>query len=143
MRSVQEIFDIAIHLMDEQSEATGATRTSETEEYTFRTPSALNSILNWVYPYSDTYVQALSGKRPTYPKVVSMSDTVDMDDYICLSVLPYGLAARLAEEGSAMRKWLEQTFLARMEAARSRLPAVESTVEDVYSGIEYGEFSRW
>ena len=143
MRTVQEIFDIAIHLMDEQSEATGATRTSETEEYTFRTPSALNSILNWVYPYSDTYVQALSGKRPTYPKVVSMSDTVDMDDYICLSVLPYGLAARLAEEGSAMRNWLEQTFLERMEAARSRLPAVESTVEDVYGGIEYGEFSRW
>lgn len=143
MRRVQEIFDIAIHLMDEQSEATGSTRTSETEEYTFRTPSALNSILNWVYPYSDTYVQALNGKRPTYPKVVSMSDTVDMDDYICLSVLPYGLAARLAEEGSAMKNWFEQTFLERMEAARSRLPATDGVVEDVYGGIEYGEFSRW
>lgn len=143
MRRVQEIFDIAIHLMDEQSEATGSTRTSETEEYTFRTPSALNSILNWVYPYSDTYVQALNGKRPTYPKVVSMSDTVDMDDYICLSVLPYGLAARLAEEGSAMKNWFEQTFLERMEAARSSLPATDGVVEDVYGGIEYGEFSRW
>lgn len=143
MRTVQEIFDIAIHLMDEQNESSGVTMTADTKEYSYRTPSALNSILNWVYPYSDTYVQALSGRRPTYPKVESMKDNIDMDDYICLSVLPYGLAARLAEESSSLKNWFEQTFLERIEAARSTMPAGEGAVEDVYGGIEYGEFSKW
>lgn len=143
MRTVREIFDIAIHLMDEQSESGGVTLTADTMEYSYRTPSALNSILNWVYPYSDTYVQAMDGRRPTYPKVASLEDTVDMDDYICLSVLPYGLAARLAEEGSDMKNWFEQTFLERLEAARQTSPAFSGDVEDVYGGLEYGEFSHW
>ena len=143
MRTVREIFDIAIHLMDEQSESGGVTLTADTMEYSYRTPSALNSILNWVYPYSDTYVQAMDGRRPTYPKVASLEDTVDMDDYICLSVLPYGLAARLAEEGSDMKNWFEQTFLERLEAARQTSPALSGDVEDVYGGLEYGEFSHW
>lgn len=143
MRTVREIFDIAIHLMDEQSESGGVTLTADTKEYSYRTPSALNSILNWVYPYSDTYTEALNGKRPTYPKVESMDDEIDMDDYICLAVLPYGLAARLAEESSVMKDWFEQTFLERIAAARKTMPATDGTAEDVYGGIEYGEFSQW
>lgn len=143
MRTVREIFDIAIHLMDEQSESSGVTLTADTMEYSYRTPSALNSILNWAYPYSDTYTQAMDGRRPTYPKVTSLEDTVDMDDYICLSVLPYGLAARLAEESSGMKDWFEQTFLERLEASRQTAPAASGDVEDVYGGLEYGEFSHW
>jgi hypothetical protein len=143
MRTVREIFDIAIHLMDEQSEASGATLTADTKEYSYRTPSALNSILNWVYPYSDTYVEALSGRRPVYPAVSGMNDRIDMDDYICLSVLPYGLAARLAEESYALKNWFEQTFLERIEAASRTLPSTEAEIEDCYGGIEYGEYSHW
>lgn len=143
MRTVQEIFDIAIHLMDEQNESSGVTLTADTKEYSYRTPSALNSILNWVYPYSDTYVQALEGNRPTYPKVESMTDQIDMDDYICLSVLPYGLAARLAEESSSLKNWFEQTFLERIEAARRTMPSGEGSVEDVYGGLEHGEYGYW
>ena len=37
MVSVQQVFDMAIHLMDEQSESTGATETVDTQEYKFRT----------------------------------------------------------------------------------------------------------
>lgn len=143
MRTVREIFDIAIHLMDEQSESSGITLTADTKEYSYRTPSCLNSILNWVYPYSDTYEQALDGRRPTYPSVSSMDESIDMDDYICLSVLPYGLAARLAEESSVLKDWFEQTFLERIEAARKTMPAAESAIEDCYGGLEYGEFSHW
>ena len=44
MVSVQQVFDMAIHLMDEQNESTGATVTVDTQEYKFRTISILNSI---------------------------------------------------------------------------------------------------
>lgn len=146
MRTVQEIFDIAIHLMDEQNESTGGTMTSDTKEYALRTPNALNSILNWAYPASDTYRPRDDGKRPTYPKVEALTDKIDMDDTICLSVLPYGLAARLAEENSILKDYWEQTFLERLQAARNSLPSTAEPVEDVYGGfggIEYGRFSRW
>ena len=45
MSTVQNVFDIAIRLMDSQNETTGATDTSDTKEYKVRTCSLLNSIL--------------------------------------------------------------------------------------------------
>lgn len=53
-RTVKEVFDIAIHLIDAQNESSGATETADTKEYLLRTPNLLNSILNRAYPYSDT-----------------------------------------------------------------------------------------
>lgn len=50
MSTVQNVFDIAIRLMDSQNETTGATDTSDTKEYKVRTCSLLNSILDRVYP---------------------------------------------------------------------------------------------
>ena len=41
MASVQDVFDMAIHLMDAQNESTGATRTTDTNEYALRTPNIL------------------------------------------------------------------------------------------------------
>ena len=54
---VQDVFDKAIHWLDEQNESTGATLTSDTKEYSLRTPNILNMYLNVVYPASDTYAQ--------------------------------------------------------------------------------------
>lgn len=145
MRTVQEIFDETIHLIDGQNESTGATLTSDTKEYAFRTPNCLNQILNMAYPYSDTYAARADGKRPTHPAVTSMEDTVDMDDYICMSVLPPGLAARLlVEENPDVASFYQQTFEECLAAAGRNLPAAEGSVEDVYGcTLEYGEFSRW
>lgn len=144
MRTVQEIFDETIHLIDGQNESTGATLTSDTKEYALRTPNCLNQILNMAYPYSDTYQPREDGKRPTHPPVASMDDTVDMDDYICMSVLPPGLAARLlVEENQSVASYYQQTFEDCLALARSNLPASYADVEDVYGGIEHGGFSRW
>ena len=57
MVTVQQVYDIAIHLMDEQDENSGATSTIDTTEYKLRTISILNSIIPSLYAYSGTYVQ--------------------------------------------------------------------------------------
>jgi hypothetical protein len=147
-RSVKEVFDIAIHLIDAQNESTGATETTDTKEYLLRTPNLLNSILNRAYPYSDTYVP-VAEKRPVHPKVSAPADLIEMDDYICLSVLPYGLAALLVnpEGDGAIASFLWQMFEEGLMMARNSLPAGIESVDNVYGGfgggIEYGEFSKW
>lgn len=157
MQTVQFVFDMAIHLMDEQNESTGSTNTTDTHEYALRTPNILNTLLDQVYPYSDTYPEQTGGTRPSLVSLTSMEDYLDLDDYICRNVLPYGLAALLIrEENPTQANFLWQTYLENLNTAKERLPSggIES-VENVYGGgiggesllgwggIEYGEFGRW
>lgn len=159
MASVQDVFDMAIHLMDAQNESTGATRTTDTNEYALRTPNILNTLLDEVYPYSDTYPDLSDGTktRPSLVSVTSLDDYLDLDYYICRSVLPYGLAwLLLTEENPQQSNLFCQTYLKNLNTAKSRLPSsgIES-VEDVYGGgggdnylsrwggIEYGWFGQW
>lgn len=89
--TVQQIFDIAIHLMDSQNESTGSTDTADTKEYKLRTVSLLNSVLDRAFPYSDNYREALEaagGKRPICPKVTEMADEVALDERICTGRCP-------------------------------------------------------
>ena len=134
--TVQDVFDKAIHWLDEQNESTGATLTADTKEYSLRTPNILNMYLNVVYPFSDTY----TAREP----VSAMTDTMDLDAYICMSVLPYALAAGLVkEENPSIANTALQIYAENLGHARSTLPASVEDVENVYGGIEYGEFSRW
>ena len=151
LNTVQDIFDIAIRLIDAQSESTGSTKTADTKEYELRAPSLLNSILDRAYPASDTYAAAQEEagprKRPVCPKVSAMSDAVDMDERICTGVLPYGLAGLLlTEENPTLAEFLWQTFLEQLDAAMRSMPSEIGDIEDVYGGfggIEYGRFSQW
>ena len=43
MTTVQQVFDAAIYMMDEQSEANGNTGTADTIEYKFRTVPIINT----------------------------------------------------------------------------------------------------
>lgn len=141
---VQDVFDKAIHWLDEQNESTGATMTSDTKEYSLRTPNILNTYLNVVYPFSDTYAPREDGKRPYLEPVTSMTDEMDLDAFICMSVLPYALAAGLVkEENPSISNVALQIYAENLGQARSTLPASVEDVENVYGGIEYGEFSRW
>ena len=145
--TVQDIFDIAIRLMDSQNESTGSTDTADTKEYKLRTPSLLNSVLDRAFPYSDNYREALEaagGKRPICPKVTEMSDPVALDERICTGALPYGLAGLLLlEEDPSRANFLWQTFLEQLELCRQSLPSAIGEVEDLYGGIEHGEFGAW
>lgn len=196
MRTVQEIYDEAIHLIDAQNENTGATDGGDAKEYLVRAPKLLTSLLNEAYPYSDTYSETVDdydvtrqyvvgdkvnygggryrckrdcigvaptvtddwyciarpGRRPTHPPVTAMTDLVDMDDYICLTALPAGLAALFSLDEDRDRYnayWGD--YMNRLAQARATLPAYDGfeDIENPYSetgfgaGIEYGQFSRW
>ncbi|MEG1594186.1 MAG: hypothetical protein RR350_07210 [Oscillibacter sp.] len=142
--TVQNVFDISIRLMDAQNESTGATDTVDTKEYQLRSCSLLNSLLDRVYPASDTYTVGLGGKRPVCPKVERMTDALALDERICAGVLPYGLAALLlSEEQPEQANFFQQTFLENLAEAKRGIPSADESVEDVYGGLEYGGFSRW
>jgi hypothetical protein len=131
MVTVQQVFDTAIHMMDEQSESSGATVTADTGEYRLRTLSILNAIMPSLYPYSDTYVVAGAG-RPVCPPLSQsaghaspdFAQPIPLDDTLALGLLPYALAAHLlAGENEELSAW----FLARYNQAfmdlRHKLPA--------------------
>lgn len=148
MTTAQQVFDIAIHLMDAQNESTGSTETADTKEYRLRTPSLLNSILDRAYPASDNWPAAEDGKRPVCPKVTAMTDEIDLDERICTGILPYGLAGLLlTEENPALANFFWQTFLEQLEEAKRGAPSGIDSIEDVYGfmndNLEYGQFAQW
>lgn len=140
MITVQQVFDTAIYMMDEQSETTGKTGTTDTQEYRFRALSLINAMLPQLYPYSDTYDASGNG-RPVcpllqLPAVASQPDftqTVPLDDTLCMGVLPYGLAAHLlAGENTELSAW----FMARYNQAfgdlRSKIPGAFEPIPAPY-----------
>ena len=99
MTTVQQIYDMAIHILDEQSEATGATVTEDTAEYRYRTISILNSAIPVLPPFSSDY------DPPNPPLALDFSDyensdmeqPIPLDDRLSLALLPYFLAAKLIQ----------------------------------------------
>lgn len=145
-RTVQAIFDKAMHLMDAQNESTGNTDTSDTREYKVRTIGILNNLLDLVYPASDTFAIGGDGKRPALDDITSFEDELDLDARILRDVLPNGLAAKLlSEENPSLADYFQQCFEQSLAEARARIPACFESIEDglPYGGIEYGEFGFW
>lgn len=147
-KTVQAVFDKAIYLIDEQREADGATKTSDTREYEVRTIGILNNLLDVVYPASDTYAVTEEGKRPALPDITAFTDELDLDARIVRDVLPLGLAARLlAEENPTLANYFQQLFEEHLREARQSMPCgfedIDGDSGGPYGGIEHGEFGRW
>mgnify|MGYP003300367409 CR=1 FL=1 len=130
MVTVQQIFDMAIHLMDEQNESNGGTNTVDTQEYKFRTISILNSVIPALYPYSGNYDSQGTG-RPM-PAILLVNEyrnpdfeqEVDLDDVLCLTVLPYYLAAQLlSAENEVLSAWFMNRYRETFNDLRNRIPA--------------------
>lgn len=145
MTTVQEVFDAAIHLMDEQNESSGATETQDTTPYKVRTINILNVIIPSLYPYSDTY-EAESvgpGKRPIPPKLQvanyrepDFAQAVPLDDGLAMGVLPYGLASHLlAGENEELAAFFSQRFEMALSEFREKIPASFEPI-----GLPYGLF---
>lgn len=117
MTTVQQVFDMAIHLMDEQNETTGATETVDTKEYKFRTISIINSVIGALYPFSGNYDNSASG-RPAPAALVQdnlskpdFTQLIPLDDVLSMSVLPYYLAAQLlSAENDALAQWFMNLY---------------------------------
>jgi hypothetical protein len=131
MVKVQQVFDAAIHLMDEQAETNGATDTTDTNEYRYRTISILNTLIPALYPFSDTYDNSAAG-RPVCPQLTlpngyknpDFQQFVPLDDTLALAVLPYELASLLlAGEDSERSALFHRQYTQVFADIRSKIPA--------------------
>ena len=139
MTTVQQIFDMAIHLMDEQNESTGATGTVDTNEYKFRTISILNSVIPRLYVYSANYVD--KGKGRNAPRQLTADNyaepdfeqTIPLDDVLSLTLLPYYLAAQLlSAENEALSAWFMNQYRESFNDIRSKSLADFEQMESPY-----------
>ena len=142
MVTVQQVYDIAIHLMDEQDEGTGATTTIDTTEYKLRTISVLNSIIPGLYAYSGTYKQPFSGRgvpRQLYVDNYAEPDfeqNIPLDDVLALSVLPYYLAAQLlSSENEELAAWMKNQGREILSDVRNKVPASFEAISMPYGGF--------
>ena len=134
--TVQWVYDRAIHLMDEQHEASGDTVFEDTAEYRHRTISILNVLRHELYPISDTY-QPGGPPRSVCPELTAFSDEIGLDDAVAQGILPYGLAAHLLlGEHNVMANFFFQRYQAMYQALRSALPAVWEDVPLRYGGVD-------
>ena len=142
MTTVQMIFDMAIHLMDEQSESNGGTGTVDTNEYKFRTISILNSIIPRLYAYSSTYVD--KGKGRTAPRQLTQEDhanpdfeqTIPLDDVLSLTLLPYYLAAQLlSAENEVLSAWFMNMYRENFNDIRSKSLSDFEPISMPYGGF--------
>lgn len=142
MTTVQQIFDMAIHLMDEQSESNGATGTVDTNEYKFRTVSILNSVIPRLYAYSSTYVDKGKGRSaPRQLTAESYADpdfeqTIPLDDVLSLSLLPYYLAAQLlSAENESLSAWFMNQYRENFADLRNKSLADFEAISTPYGGF--------
>jgi hypothetical protein len=139
MAKVQEIYDMAIHLMDEQNEDNGNTETMDTEEYRFRTISILNTAIPALYPYSGTFVNSGIGRpsvqilRANDHAKPDFSQQIPLDDTLCYSVLPYFLAAQLLSgENEDLAAWFLSRYREAFLDLRNKVPGEFEPIRPVY-----------
>lgn len=139
MVTVQQVFDMAIHLMDEQSESNGGTQTVDTDEYRFRTISILNTAIPALYPYSGTYSSDDEG-RP-FSGVLAADDyknpdfdqVIPLDDTLCFALLPYFLAAQLLSgENEDLAAWFLQRYREALQDLKGKVPAEFEQISTPY-----------
>lgn len=140
MVTAQQVFDMAIHLMDEQNESIGATVTVDTQEYKFRTISILNSVIPALYPYSGNYAAGGTGRpkpRQLYAEDYRSPDleqSIPLDDTLALAVLPYFLAAQLLSgENETLAAWFMNRYREAFLDLRDKVPASFEPIESPYS----------
>ena len=137
MTTVNDVFFITMSLIDELSERTGAVDPAETRDYKQRTPGIITLLCGELYRYSDTRGQSKPGKRPICPPVTDFEDELALDDFLCRSVLPYGLAARLIiDENPATAAFYEREYTEMLLKYGLRVPAKIVPIPNVYGGLD-------
>ena len=161
MTTCNDVFDLAMGLIDEVDEDTINTKTVDTREYRARTPFIIETLLRELYFASDTFndPEQTAGKRPMPVQNVIpsgttldrtnietyMARTLDLDDFVARSILPYGLAAHLLlMEDPNSASFFQQRYEELLRWYRSSTPSEFDSVIDVYGiGNEHGEYAWW
>lgn len=145
MTTAQRVFDLAMGLMDEVNETTGATDTGDTKEYKNRTLLILNALRGELYPFSDTFKCSDSKKRPISQVIEDFSLPLELDDYICQSIMPYGLAAHLLlDENPTAAGFFQQRYDELKASLSKGMPEESENIKDIYGSMTvHGCYSRW
>lgn len=146
----EKVFELAINLMDELDDD-GDYDNEDTTEYRNRTLGILNILRGELYMYSDTFKKNQEwdlGRRPIVQVLSDFDDIIDLDDYICQTVMPYGLAAHLLmDENPSAAGYFQQRYDELKMMLERGMPTMSEDIEDVYGfngGIyPYNEFSYW
>lgn len=136
MTTGNQVFDMAINLMDEQNESSGATVTADTKEYRLRSVNLLNVLRHECFRYSDTFRAGENGGRAICAAIETLDDALDLDDAIAQGALPYGLASRLLlGENDTLADFFEQKFSEMLTKLGNSRPAQFESIP-----LYYGTF---
>lgn len=139
--TVQQVFDQAIHLMDEQNENTGATSTADTREYMTRTISILNTAIPRLYPYSSNYDRDAPGRPKAKLLTCSnfsynspdFSQVIMLDDALSVGLLPFYLAAHLLSgENESLAAWFMNQYREALGELKKMVPASFEAISTPY-----------
>ena len=126
--TVQDVFDIMLADIDAVDDA-------DVSDYENRTIGIINQLGGELFMYSDNWKIVTKGKRPIFTPVSDKDDVIDLDDYICRSVLPYGLAAHLMlQEDTTTAAYCQQRYDELKNKLAEGLPQDSEDVVDVYAG---------
>jgi hypothetical protein len=120
--TAQQVYNIALGLMKE----------TDSTDYSNYAIAIMTTLQNELYPYSDTYEVVTGGTRPTVAAIVALTDTLQVDDFIAQSVLPYGLAAHLLlGENDAQANFFQQRYDELKINLAARIPSSFAEIDDV------------
>jgi len=142
MTNAQTVYEMAIALMDSMSDS-GQADVADNNEYKHRALPILNILRGELYPYSDTHETDDEG-RPIAALIRDFNKPIDLDDYICQSIMPYGLAAHLLlQEDPAAANFFQQRYDELKMRLHIGLPTGSEDIEDVYGGWPHNDFGSW
>lgn len=131
--TAQWVFEATMTIIDELNDA-GQADHADSQEYKQKVLYILNVLRGELYPYSDTYKQAQDKTRPIADIITSFDDVINLDDYICQTVMPYGLAAHLMlDENPTVAAFCQQRYEELLRKLEKGFAQVSEDVVDVYS----------
>lgn len=132
---VQDIYDITMALIDDMKNDGNVDYTS-TKDYTARTPGILTILQTEVI----IELKKKGANVSSLDKIVKMSDEVDLEDNICMGVLPYGLASRLlAQEDVSLSNDFSSLYFNNLsdatDVSENKSYIKQVNREDVYDSL--------
>ena len=111
-----------------------------TPDYIARTPGILTILQTQVV----MYFKSRGIDIDTLPRLETMTDNVDLEDDICMGVLPYGLAARLlGQEDTQMSSYFSQLYNSGLasaaESADGKMKGKQVSGNNIYGLMRAGD----
>ena len=141
----KEIYDITMALMDEMKDNKTIDSSFEVDydqnrDYQARTPGILTILQTQVV----MFFKSRGIDIDTLPRLEQMTDNVDLEDDICMGVLPYGLAARLlGQEDTQMSSYFSQLYNGGLanaaESADGKIKGKQISGNNIYGLFEAGD----